>query len=146
METAFPLAPCMGEGMARSWSSFTGFRKASARQSVVDGSLRAMNEARAEIVFVDVDDTLLRSAGSKRIPITPVASRGAALKEAGATLYCWSTGGAEYAREVARELGLEHCVVAFLPKPTIMLDDQAPAERRLCRHVHPFNVDSIETR
>jgi hypothetical protein len=57
----------------------------------------------------------------------------------------WSTGGADYAREVARELGLEHCFVAFLPKPTIMLDDQAPAEWRLCRHVHPFNIDSIET-
>jgi hypothetical protein len=55
------------------------------------------------------------------------------------------TGGAQYAREVAWELGLEHCFVAFLPKPTIMLDDQAPAEWRLCRHVHPFNVDSIET-
>lgn len=105
-----------------------------------------MSELRAEIVFVDVDDTLVRSAGSKRIPIASVAERVAALKQAGATLYCWSTGGADYAREVAQELGLEHCFVAFLPKPTIMLDDQAPAEWRLCRHVHPFNVDSIETR
>jgi len=104
-----------------------------------------MGELRAEVVFVDVDDTLVRSAGSKRIPITPVAERVTALKEAGATLYCWSTGGPEYAREVARELGLEHCFVAFLPKPTIMLDDQPPADWRLCRHVHPFNVGSIET-
>jgi len=104
-----------------------------------------MSELRTEIVFVDVDDTLVRSAGSKRIPITPVAERVVALKQAGATLYCWSTGGAAYAREVARELGLEHCFVAFLPKPTIMLDDQPPAEWRLCRHVHPFNIGSIET-
>ena len=104
-----------------------------------------MSDLRAEIVFVDVDDTLVRSAGTKRIPITPVAERVAALKEAGATLYCWSTGGAEYAREVAIELGLERCFVAFLPKPTIMLDDQPPAEWRLCRYVHPLNVGSIET-
>jgi predicted HAD superfamily phosphohydrolase YqeG len=104
-----------------------------------------MSVPRSEIIFVDVDDTLVRSAGSKRIPVTAVALKVAALKEAGATLYRWSTGGAEYAREVARELGLEHCFVAFLPKPTIMVDDQAPAEWRLCRHVHPFNVDSIET-
>jgi hypothetical protein len=104
-----------------------------------------MSVVRPEIVFVDVDDTLVRSAGAKRIPISAVARRVAALKEAGATLYCWSTGGAEYAREVARELRLEDCFVAFLPKPTIMLDDQAPAEWRLCRHVHPVNVDSIET-
>jgi hypothetical protein len=41
-----------------------------------------MSELRAEIVFVDVDDTLVRSAGSKRIPITSVAARVAALKEA----------------------------------------------------------------
>jgi hypothetical protein len=105
-----------------------------------------MSDLRAEIVFVDVDDTLVRSAGSKRIPMTAVAERVAALKQAGATLYCWSTGGADYALEVARELGLEHCFVTFLPKPTILLDDQAPHEWRLCRHVHPFNVDSIETR
>ncbi len=98
-----------------------------------------------QVVFVDVDDTLVRSAGNKRIPITSVAERVRALKRAGATLYCWSTGGAEYAREAALELGLEHCFVDFLPKPTVILDDQAPAEWRLCRHVHPFNVDSLET-
>ena len=103
-----------------------------------------MSDLRAEIVFVDVDDTLVRSPERKRIPITSVAERVAALKEGGATLYCWSAGGADYAREVARELRLEHCFVAFLPKPTIMLDDQAPAEWRLWRHVHPFNVDGIE--
>src|SRR5688572_28474123 len=108
------------------------------------GRFISMRELRAEIVFVDVDDTLVRSAGRKRIPITSVAERVAALKQAGATPYCWSTGGADYSREVAREMGLEHCFVTFLPKPTIMLDAQAPAEWRLCRHVHPFNVDSIE--
>ena len=74
-----------------------------------------------EIVFVDVDDTLARSAGSKRIPIAAVVDRVRALKQAGATLYCWSTGGAEYARDSAREVGLEDCFVSFLPKPTIMI-------------------------
>ncbi len=103
-----------------------------------------MSERRPEVVFVDVDDTLVRWAGSKRIPITSVVQRVMALHDGGATLYCWSTGGADYARDIARELGLEQCFVAFLPKPTIMLDDQAPAEWRLCRHVHPFNVESIE--
>lgn len=104
-----------------------------------------MTNPRSEIVFVDVDDTLVRSAGTKRIPITSVVERVRALKQAGATLYCWSTGGAGYAREAAVELGLEDCFVAFLPKPTVILDDQAPAEWRLCRHVHPFNVASLET-
>ena len=90
-----------------------------------------------EIVFVDVDDTLVRSAA--------VVDRGRALKQAGATLYCWSTGGAEYARDSAREVGLEECFVSFLPKPTITIDDQPAAEWRLCRCVHPFNVASIDT-
>jgi hypothetical protein len=122
------------------------------RQSLTPGSAVTgcgvawgMNNPRAEIVFVDVDDTLVRSAGTKRIPITPVVERVKGLKRAGATLYCWSTGGAEYARDAALELGLEGCFVAFLPKPTVILDDQAPAEWRMCRHVHPFNVTSIET-
>jgi hypothetical protein len=34
-----------------------------------------MSQPRAEIVFVDVDDTVVRSAGSKRIPITSVGER-----------------------------------------------------------------------
>jgi hypothetical protein len=104
-----------------------------------------MTNPRAEIVFVVDDDILVRSAGTKRIPIAPVVERVKGLKHAGATLYCWSTGGAAYAREAALELGLEDCFVAFLPKPTVILDDQAPAEWRMCRHVHPFNVATIET-
>src|SRR4051794_8178020 len=93
----------------------------------------------SEIVFVDVDDTLVRSGGSKRFPIAALVDRVRALKQAGATLYCWSTGGAEYARVSAREVGLEDCFVSFLPKPTIMID-----ERRLCRCVRPFKVASID--
>jgi Protein of unknown function (DUF705) len=107
--------------------------------------LRSMVSPALEIVFVDVDDTLVRSAGSKRIPIAAVIDRVRALKQAGATLYCWSSGGAEYARVSAREVVLEDCFVSFLPKPTIMIDDQPPAEWRLCRCVHPFNVASIDT-
>lgn len=71
-------------------------------------TLRPMSERRPEIVFVDVDDTLVRSAGAKRIPMTAVVERVAALHRFGTTMYCWSTGGADYAREVSRELGLEH--------------------------------------
>jgi hypothetical protein len=36
--------------------------------------------------------------------------------------------------------------VAFLPEGDDYVDDQARAEPRLCRHVHPFDVDSIEMR
>lgn len=55
----------------------------------------------------------------------------------GAELYCWSSGGARYARESAAEVGVEACFTAFLPKPDVMLDDQPAAEWRMLLSVHP---------
>jgi hypothetical protein len=89
------------------------------------------------VVYVDVDDTLIRTVGKKRIPMTDVADRVRALFDEGTRLYCWSAGGGEYARSVADELGIAHCFVAFLPKPHILLDDQAPSEWRRLLHLHP---------
>lgn len=42
---------------------------------------RAMSSAWAEVVFADIDDTLVLSAGAKRLLIKRVAKRVAALKE-----------------------------------------------------------------
>lgn len=89
------------------------------------------------VVYVDVDDTLVRSFGSKRIPMTPVIEHVKALHVQGATLYCWSTVGADYAEQSAIELGIQDCFVAFLPKPQILIDDQAPADWRRTIHVLP---------
>lgn len=91
------------------------------------------------IVYVDVDDTLVRSFGTKRIPIPTVIQHVQALHEQGAVLYCWSSGGAEYARMSAEELGVTDCFVAFLPKPQVMLDDQPINEWRRFLHMHPSN-------
>jgi len=101
-----------------------------------------MTEPRAVVVYVDVDDTLVRSAGAKRIPIPAVVRHVRELDAAGFALYCWSSGGADYARATARELGLEHCFVAFLPKPNILVDDQAPSEWRRFLHVRPLDVST----
>jgi hypothetical protein len=89
------------------------------------------------VVYVDVDDTLIRTAGSKRIPVSGVAQHVAALAAEGALLYCWSSGGADYAREVAVELGIDHCFAAFLPKPNVILDDQNVSQWRRLTQVHP---------
>lgn len=94
------------------------------------------------VVYVDVDDTLVRSFGSKRIPMSSVVEHVRELHRRGATLYCWSTGGAEYAQASARELGLEACFSGFLPKPHVMIDDQAPADWRLLVCVHPNEAAS----
>jgi len=92
------------------------------------------------IVFVDVDDTLVRSAGTKQIPMTAVVEQVRALAQQGAVLYLWSTGGADYARSMAQELGLEACFEGFLPKPDVYIDDQPVHEWRNCRHVRPGNA------
>jgi hypothetical protein len=49
-------------------------------------------------------------------------------------------GGAEYARESARELGILECFVMFLPKPQVVIDDQAPSEWR--HLIHPYPTDA----
>ena len=90
-----------------------------------------------KIVFVDVDDTLIRSVGAKRIPMPGVVARVRELHASGAEMYLWSSGGAEYARASAVELKLEECFAAFLPKPTSYIDDQPVSEWRFCKHVYP---------
>src|SRR5687768_2991194 len=97
-----------------------------------------MNESSLPlIVYIDVDDTLIRSAGSKRIAVSGMIEHVRALADQGATLYCWSSGGADYAREVAVELGLQDLFVAFLPKPQVIIDDQNVLSWRRLVQVHP---------
>jgi cation transport ATPase len=95
---------------------------------------------RPRVVFVDVDDTLIRSVGSKRIPMPAVIDRVRALSSEGVVLYLWSSGGAEYAEACAAELGLKACFAGFLPKPDAYLDDQPVHEWKYCRHVLPGNA------
>lgn len=92
------------------------------------------------VIYVDVDDTLIRSAGSKRIPLPGVVAAVRELFDQGAELYLWSSGGADYAKRAASELGIEGCFVAFLPKPHRYIDDQAVHEWRYCQHVLPSNA------
>jgi hypothetical protein len=94
------------------------------------------------VVYVDVDDTLVRSFGSKRIPMTAMVAHVRELASRGAALYCWSTGGAEYARAAAAELGIEGCFAGFLPKPNVVIDDQPIADWRRTVQVHPAEAVS----
>jgi|SRR3954467_14312776 hypothetical protein len=98
----------------------------------------------ARVAYVDVDDTLVRSSGSKRIPIPAVIAHVRKMSSAGFQLYCWSSGGAAYAERIASDLGLHDCFAAYLPKPNVFLDDQSPAEWEYARTVHPLDVTSID--
>ena len=88
-------------------------------------------------MFVDVDDTLVRSMGGKRIPIPSVIQHVRDLHAQGAILYCWRAGGAEYARVSAEEFGVADYFTAFLPKPNVLIDDQSAMEWPRSIAVHP---------
>jgi hypothetical protein len=65
------------------------------------------------------------------------------LKAENAVMYCWSSGGAEYAQSSAQALGLEDCFVGFLAKPTVYLDDQSFGDWRSLLHVLPANCGDL---
>jgi hypothetical protein len=95
-----------------------------------------MNKSES-VIYVDIDDTLIRTVGAKRIPMPHVVKRVQELAAASNVLYAWSSGGEGYAREVTVELGIDSCFTAFLPKPKIMIDDQSPADWRYLKVMHP---------
>ena len=88
-------------------------------------------------IYIDVDETFVRNYSTKRIPMPEVIKHIRKLKEQGAILYCWSSGGSEYAKNSASEFGIEECFEAFLPKPQVVLDDQAISDWRNLFYVHP---------
>jgi predicted HAD superfamily phosphohydrolase YqeG len=90
-------------------------------------------------IFVDVDDTFIRSFGSKRIPIPATIEHLKNLKKKGANLYCWSSGGADYAQKSAAEFSIADIFTAFLPKPQVMIDDQNINNWKRLIQVHPFS-------
>jgi hypothetical protein len=64
------------------------------------------------------------------------------LKQQGAVMYCWSSGGAEYARKSAEEFGIVDCFEAFLPKPDILLDDCSISNWPRLIRVHPSSCSA----
>lgn len=101
------------------------------------------------VLFVDIDDTLVRSFGSKRIPMTPMVERIRQWHAEGAVLYAWSSGGAAYVASALAELGLTECFVACLPKPQVFVDDVRVEAWRTAVQLHPneiapCSVDDLE--
>jgi phosphoglycolate phosphatase-like HAD superfamily hydrolase len=95
---------------------------------------------RGAAIYVDVDDTLVRHASTAAVPIVHVIKQVRRLHARGFSLYCWSTGGADYARRIVTELGLAECFTAFLPKPTVLIDDQEMSVW-LLKTFHPMSID-----
>lgn len=95
---------------------------------------------RKRIIFVDVDDTLIRTYGTKQIPMPACVEYVRRMYADGHLLYCWSRGGADYARGVADSLGILDCFTEFLPKPDIVLDDRGVDLLDHCDVVLPANA------
>lgn len=98
-----------------------------------------------KVVFVDVDDTLVRSYGFKRIPMSSVVDSVRRLKVQGYQLFLWSSGGADYCKKSAEELGIADCFEGFLPKPNYYIDDQPVHDWKLCTHIYPLQADQALT-
>ena len=94
------------------------------------------------VIYVDVEGTLINSVGNKVVPIEPVINHVCELYDHGATLYCWSSAGANYARQAAITIGLEECFKAFLPKPNVAIDDVNIEDWRRFIQIHPTKCTS----
>lgn len=99
----------------------------------------------SEAIYVDVDDTFVRTYGEKRIVIPHMIDYIRNQAKSGKTMYCWSSGGAAYARESAFEFGIADCFAGFLPKPSILIDDQRIADWRGLRELHPRECGTGES-
>ncbi len=112
---------------------------------ISSGPIPAACNVHGLAVYVDVDETLMRHYGTRQIPIPSVIKQVKALHKQGAELYCWSSMGADYARQAAESCGVAQCFQAFLPKPQIIVDDQQPKAWRKILHVHPSQCSSQTT-
>ncbi|MCY1073430.1 hypothetical protein [Archangium lansingense] len=93
-------------------------------------------------IYLDAEDTLVPGTTDKRVSHERMVVRVRELAEKGAGLYLWSRHGAEHARKVAAELGLEGCFRAFLPKPEVIIDDQS-LEDWVVSEIHPAACHSM---
>ena len=76
-------------------------------------------------IYIDVDGTLVQTTAGRRVPNQSLLCRLREWKAQGAILYCWSSGGADYAQRTAEELKVKACFAAFLTKPHALVDDQS---------------------
>jgi predicted HAD superfamily phosphohydrolase YqeG len=93
-------------------------------------------------IYLDADDTLVPSTADERISQERVVKRVRELAQKGAGMYLWSRHGAEHARRVATELGLEGCFRGFLPKPEVLIDAQALEDWSISE-IHPVACTAV---
>lgn len=90
------------------------------------------------VVYVDVDDTLVRWSGARCIPRTMVIEKLRERHANGDRLFLWSRAGDGPAREVAEKLGITNLFEAILPKPEHIIDDEPFDAWDFCTYEYPW--------
>lgn len=88
-------------------------------------------------IFVDVDDTLIDHHDIVKPHVLKFLEHA---RERNCKLVLWSQGGADYCKEIATKLGIEHWFIAFLDKPDICLDDLAIHSKFIQACIHPMSL------
>jgi predicted HAD superfamily phosphohydrolase YqeG len=96
----------------------------------------------SQAIYLDAEDTLVSSTADTRISQERMVERVRELASRGAGLYLWSRQGAEHARRIAAERGIEGCFRAFLPKPEVLIDSQA-LEDWTISEIHPVASTAV---
>jgi len=65
-------------------------------------------------------------------------------EKANHSLFLWSRGGAEYARQTAVLLGIDPSISAFLPKPDVIIDNVEVREWSHVSVMHPNRLQHRE--
>jgi hypothetical protein len=89
------------------------------------------------IIYVDANALFTQAADATRTPAQSVIKHVRSLHLAGVELYCWSAAGGAFCEEVVREMGLEACFRACLPKPNVIIDRERVTEWTSLVHSHP---------
>ena len=57
-----------------------------------------------KIIFIDIDDTLVRTYGLKRIPIPKTIQAIFRFHKEGSEIYLWSNGGSDYCKKNSKRI------------------------------------------
>jgi hypothetical protein len=93
---------------------------------------------RKSIIYIDVDDTLIRTFGTKQIPIPRSA-------DYFRRMHMSYTDGVELEQTILETLrqssvSISDLSASFLPKPDIVLDDRLEILLEHCEFIHPNNA------
>lgn len=93
-------------------------------------------------IYCDIDNTLIlwNLAGTMYIPNQPVIEALRFMHETDMVeIVLWSAAGVRHCKDIAKELGLEDIVSAYLTKPCVCIDDMK-IDAQFTTHIYPQNT------